>query len=147
MESPKNRGLASAGDGPKREVWGKGLEFLLALIGFAVGLGNIWRFPYLCYKNGGGAFLVPYFLFVAAGGAPMMFLEVGLGQFMSQGNLSIWDICPIFKGNKKSGASHFGLKQFLILHTLFQFYSQINISNFRCQAWSNKVQLRYNPYY
>ena len=74
-----------------------------ALIGFAVGLGNIWRFPYLCYKNGGGAFLVPYFLFVAAGGAPMMFLEVGLGQFMSQGNLSIWDICPIFKGNEKLG--------------------------------------------
>ena len=75
-----------------------------ALIGFAVGLGNIWRFPYLCYKNGGGAFLVPYFLFVAAGGAPMMFLEVGLGQFMSQGNLSIWDICPIFKGNEKLGS-------------------------------------------
>ena len=76
-----------------------------ALIGFAVGLGNIWRFPYLCYKNGGGAFLVPYFLFVAAGGAPMMFLEVGLGQFMSQGNLSIWDICPIFKGNEKCWAA------------------------------------------
>ena len=47
---------------------------------------------------------MPYFLFVAAGGAPMMFLEVGLGQFMSQGNLSIWDICPIFKGNEKLGS-------------------------------------------
>ena len=139
MESPKNRGLASASDGPKREVWGKGLEFLLALIGFAVGLGNIWRFPYLCYKNGGGAFLVPYFLFVAAGGAPMMFLEVGLGQFMSQGNLSIWDICPIFKGNQKSAVSHFSLNQLLIsIFPVSIFCSQINISNFYCRAWSNK---------
>ena len=83
--------------------WTSYVNYPSALIGFAVGLGNIWRFPYLCYKNGGGAFLVPYFLFVAAGGAPMMFLEVGLGQFMSQGNLSIWDICPIFKGNEKLG--------------------------------------------
>jgi SNF family Na+-dependent transporter len=84
---------------PKRDKWGKGIEFVLACVGYAVGLGNIWRFPYLCYRNGGGAFLVPYFLFVVAGGVPIMFLEVGLGQFMSQGNLSIWDICPIFKGN------------------------------------------------
>ena len=98
MEPAKN----SVSGSPKREVWGKGLEFFLALVGFAVGLGNIWRFPYICYKNGGGAFLVPYFLFVAALGAPMMILEVALGQFMSQGNLSIWDICPIFKGDQKS---------------------------------------------
>lgn len=82
----------------KREVWGQGWEFVLACIGFSVGLGNIWRFPYLCYKNGGGAFLVPYFLFVFCGGAPLMFLEVGLGQFMSQGNINIWNICPVFKG-------------------------------------------------
>lgn len=46
----------------------------------------------------GGAFLVPYFIFVACGGAPLLFLEVGLGQFMSQGNISVWNICPIFKG-------------------------------------------------
>eukprot|EP00095_Tigriopus_kingsejongensis_P010850 maker-scaffold1333_size47127-snap-gene-0.10 protein:Tk10850 transcript:maker-scaffold1333_size47127-snap-gene-0.10-mRNA-1 annotation:"sodium-dependent nutrient amino acid" len=83
---------------PKRDVWGSGTEFVLACVGFAVGLGNIWRFPYLCYKNGGGAFLVPYFIYVVGAGIPMMFLEVGLGQFMSQGNISIWNICPIFKG-------------------------------------------------
>ncbi len=92
---------AAAEASPSRDVWSKGFEFVLACVGFAVGIGNIWRFPYLCYKNGGGAFLVPYFFFTLVGGAPMMFLEVGLGQFMSQGNLSIWDICPIFRGERE----------------------------------------------
>lgn len=45
-------------DGEQRESWGNKLEFLLATIGFAVGLGNVWRFPYLCQKNGGGKTLL-----------------------------------------------------------------------------------------
>ncbi|MBU1043842.1 MAG: sodium-dependent transporter [Candidatus Omnitrophica bacterium] len=65
-----------------RPQWKTHIGFLLAAIGSAVGLGNIWRFPYLCYKNGGGAFLVPYFIALLVVGIPLMILEIGLGHKM-----------------------------------------------------------------
>lgn len=44
----------------KRETWGKPVEFVLALLGYAVGMGNIWRFPYMCMRNGGGECIIYY---------------------------------------------------------------------------------------
>ncbi|CAH3167394.1 unnamed protein product [Pocillopora meandrina] len=82
----------------KRETWGKTIDFVLALVGFSVGLGNIWRFPYLCYKNGGGCFLIPYLICLVFAGVPVLILEVCLGQFASQGGITAWLICPLFQG-------------------------------------------------
>ncbi|XP_076446876.1 sodium- and chloride-dependent glycine transporter 1-like [Babylonia areolata] len=81
-----------------RGGWGGKLDFILTCIGYAVGLGNIWRFPYLCYKSGGGAFFIPYCIFLILCGLPLFFMEVSYGQFSSLSPLAIWRICPIFKG-------------------------------------------------
>ncbi|XP_067944675.1 sodium- and chloride-dependent taurine transporter-like [Watersipora subatra] len=81
-----------------RETFTNKIDFLMACIGYSVGLGNFWRFPYLCYKNGGGAFLLPYFIMVVLAGIPMFFLEVSIGQFMSAGGIKVWNISPLFSG-------------------------------------------------
>ncbi|OWF55397.1 sodium- and chloride-dependent creatine transporter 1-like [Mizuhopecten yessoensis] len=82
----------------KRETWSSRLDFLLACVGFSVGFGNVWRFPYLCYKNGGGAFLIPYLICVVVAGVPLFFLEVTVGQFMGVSGFKAWNICPLLQG-------------------------------------------------
>ncbi|MDH3345561.1 MAG: sodium-dependent transporter [Kiritimatiellaceae bacterium] len=64
----------------KRSLWGSKIGFLLAAIGSAVGLGNIWRFSYMAYENGGGAFLIPYLVALLCAGIPLMILEYSLGH-------------------------------------------------------------------
>jgi len=65
---------------PVRDQWGTKLGFILAAMGSAIGLGNIWRYPYVVYENGGGAFLIPYFVALATAGLPILILEYSLGH-------------------------------------------------------------------
>lgn len=65
----------------ERAVWNSRTGFLLAALGSAIGLGNIWRFPYMAYRNGGGAFLIPYLVALFVVGIPLLMLEFGLGHY------------------------------------------------------------------
>jgi solute carrier family 6 noradrenalin transporter-like protein 2 len=106
-----------------------------------VDLANVWRFPYLCYKvfypfihpsihpsisyhcykNGGGAFLIPYIMMLLLGALPLFYMELILGQFHRQGPISVWRISPIFKGDPS-------IHKFIhppALHLLYSSYSGV----------------------
>ena len=85
----------------KRDTWSNRVEFLLAIIGFTVGIGSIWRFPILCARNGGGAFLIPFFFFLLTCGGPLYYIEVCLGQFSGKSAAAAFEFCPLFKGTEK----------------------------------------------
>mmetsp|Transcript_67028 Transcript_67028/g.216701 ORF Transcript_67028/g.216701 Transcript_67028/m.216701 type:complete len:403 (+) Transcript_67028:1-1209(+) len=82
---------ASWVSGQARAQYSNKLELMLSLVGYAVGFGNIWRFPYLVYAHGGGAFLVPYALSLLFLGLPLFILEMGLGQMFRQSALGVWN--------------------------------------------------------
>ena len=86
-------------DGGDRPGFGNAFEFFLATLGMAVGLGNLWRFPYVCYMNGGGTFLVPYIFMLIIVGLPVFFNDLALGQFSGASPIQIFGkIAPAFQG-------------------------------------------------
>ncbi|XP_038055565.1 sodium- and chloride-dependent glycine transporter 1-like [Patiria miniata] len=99
---PTDEGTDNDGNGGEdaggRGNWSGKLDFLLSCVSYAVGLGNIWRFPILCFENGGGAFLLPYVIMMLVVGMPVFFLEMAMGQFSSLGCLNVWKCTPIAKG-------------------------------------------------
>ncbi|XP_073845258.1 sodium-dependent nutrient amino acid transporter 1-like [Musca autumnalis] len=83
---------------PQRDKWGNDLEFLMSCIALSVGLGNVWRFPFIALENGGGAFLIPYIITLLLVGKPIYYLEMIFGQFSSRGSVKVFEYAPIMRG-------------------------------------------------
>ncbi|XP_076006034.1 sodium-dependent neutral amino acid transporter B(0)AT1-like [Genypterus blacodes] len=85
-----------AGDRPK---WDNKAQYLLTCVGFCVGLGNVWRFPYLCQSHGGGAFMIPFLILLVLEGIPLLHLEFAIGQRLRKGSVGCWrSINPYLTG-------------------------------------------------
>uniref|UniRef100_A0A2R8PH46 Transporter n=1 Tax=Callithrix jacchus TaxID=9483 RepID=A0A2R8PH46_CALJA len=102
-----------------RPLWANPLQFVFACISYAVGLGNVWRFPYLCQMYGGGSFLVPYIIMLIVEGMPLLYLELAVGQRMRQGSIGAFrTISPYLSG--------VGVASVVVSFFLSMYYNVIN---------------------
>ncbi|XP_053608028.1 sodium-dependent nutrient amino acid transporter 1-like [Plodia interpunctella] len=97
-EQPPSKVKSGKDRRPERPKWDNQIEFLMSCIATSVGLGNVWRFPFVAFQNGGGAFLIPYIIVLLVIGKPMYYLETVLGQFSSSNCVKIWKLSPAMKG-------------------------------------------------
>ncbi|TNN86072.1 Sodium-dependent neutral amino acid transporter B(0)AT1 [Liparis tanakae] len=82
-----------------RPKWDNKTQYLLTCVGFCVGLGNVWRFPYLCQSHGGGAFMIPFLILLVLEGIPLLYLEFAIGQRLRMGSVGVWSsIHPYLTG-------------------------------------------------
>uniref|UniRef100_A0A3B3VUL5 Transporter n=1 Tax=Poecilia latipinna TaxID=48699 RepID=A0A3B3VUL5_9TELE len=105
-----------------RDNWESPTQFVLACVSYAVGLGNVWRFPYLCQMHGGGGFLIPYLLMLLLEGVPLFYLELAIGQKMRLGSIGAWTAISPYLGG-------IGLASVVTSMYLCLYYNIIN-------AWS-----------
>nr|XP_029711978.1 sodium-dependent nutrient amino acid transporter 1-like isoform X2 [Aedes albopictus] len=100
-----------------RDQWGKGIEFLMSCIAMSVGLGNVWRFPFIALQNGGGAFVIPYIIVLLLVGKPVYYMEMIIGQFSSRGSVKVYDCAPAMRG--------VGYGQLFSVTALITYYSSL----------------------
>lgn len=100
--SPKKRKVryapSTGGNKAQGETWGNEIEFLFSCISLSVGLGNVWRFPFIAFQNGGGTFVIPYLIVLLLIGRPVYYLEIIIGQFSGRGCIKSFNFSPVMKG-------------------------------------------------
>lgn len=102
----------------ERPKWDNKAQYLLTCIGFAVGLGNVWRFPYLCQIYGGGAFLIPYLIALVFEGLPLLYLELAIGQRLRLGSIGVWNSISLLLGGVGIASSIVSLLVSLFYNTI-----------------------------
>ncbi|CAK8673471.1 unnamed protein product [Clavelina lepadiformis] len=130
----------------KRQTWSKPWDFYMSTVGLSVGLGNIWRFPYMCFKYGGGAFLIPYLLSFIVLVFPLQLLEVSLGQSVRKGLVASWAIIPLFKGIAIASSVIVFLSNFsypVILTWVFKYFVSSFSSNLPWMSCDNEWNTEY----
>ncbi|CAL1541962.1 unnamed protein product [Lymnaea stagnalis] len=92
-------GLKDEIESKTRVAWDSKVQYLFMVISYAVGLGNVWRFPYLTQMHGGGAFLLPYLIMLFVEGMPLLYLELAIGQRLRMGCVGVWnEVHPLIGG-------------------------------------------------
>ena len=138
-DSHRSVGAGQLAVRPKKERWSNKVEYILSLVGFAVGFGNVWRFSYYVQLNGGGAFLIPYFLMLILLGIPAFYLEVHIGKIAQVGpHKAMHRLVPAFGGAGVASivtmvyiTYYYSL---LIAYILFYLFSSFQIP----PAWSSQ---------
>ncbi|XP_076578065.1 sodium- and chloride-dependent GABA transporter 2-like [Chaetodon auriga] len=140
MSEETARGAPAGDPGPDKKIpeegvhprgkWANNKEFILSMTVSVVDLGNIFTFPYLCFRHGGGVFFIPYFVLLVFCGIPVFFLETALGQYTSEGGVTAWrKICPMFQGVGIASqviVSYLNIYYIMILAwTIFYLYNSI----------------------
>uniref|UniRef100_A0A8D1KUE5 Transporter n=1 Tax=Sus scrofa TaxID=9823 RepID=A0A8D1KUE5_PIG len=116
---PPRRAPHSEAMDKARPLWDTPLQFVFACISYAVGLGNVWRFPYLCQMYGGGSFLVPYLIMLIVEGMPLLYLELAVGQRMRQGSIGAWRTISPYLGGV-------GVASVVVSFFLSMYYNVVN---------------------
>lgn len=90
--------MMDASEDDVREEWDNKTQFFMGVLSYAVGFGNVWRFPFLLQKNGGGAFLIPYLIMMVVEGIPLFLIELGIGQRLRTGPVGVWNAIHPYLG-------------------------------------------------
>lgn len=105
----------------------------MSCIALSVGLGNVWRFPFIALENGGGAFLIPYLIVLFLVGRPIYYLEMIMGQFSSRGAVQLYDFCPAMRG--------IGITQIVATFAVGTYYASLSaiIGHFLVNSFFNPL--------
>ncbi|WAR03411.1 S6A14-like protein [Mya arenaria] len=99
MESPDTISVSNGHQQQSKTVkFSSTLSTYMTLLGYSLGFSDIWRFPFLAYRNGGGAFLIPFVIMTFVCGVPLYFLEYTISKFSGRGPYQVWDFCPLLRG-------------------------------------------------